>query len=111
MFLSCNVMLAVKKKNICKRIAHIFSVHDTVNKTVLIKKFSRLKALRQFVINGLLYHARACKPDQGFWLGDRDVSCMAKLAVTPPVVGWVNTLTCSSLCLLWRANAMVVRDI
>ena len=70
---------------------HFFSGHDCIQEAMLQQKLRPLESVWQFLPNGLLDHARPGKADQRARLGNVRSPSIAKLAVTPPVVGSVNT--------------------
>ena len=77
--------------------AELTAGYDLVYKAVFQLELAALEALGQALADGLLDDAGACKTDECARLGQHDVAKLAKLAVTPPVVGWVNTLMYSRL--------------
>lgn len=78
-------------QNFCQDFFHLFPLYDTVDEAMFQKKFGLLESFRKFLSDRLFDDARSGKPDQRFWLRKDDISSMAKLAVTPPVVGFVKT--------------------
>jgi hypothetical protein len=67
-------------------------VDDPVQEAVLQEELAGLEALRELDADGLGDDLRAGEADQGLGLGQDDVAEEAKLAATPPMVGWVRTL-------------------
>ena len=72
-------------QDLTKCFLQILTPYNIIYKTMLNQKFCSLKSFRQFLTKSLLNDTRTCETDQCTWF--------AKLAVTPPVVGSVKTLT------------------
>ena len=83
--------------------AELTAGYDLVYKAVFQLELAALEALGQALADGLLDDAGACKTD-----GCARPPRLAKLAVTPPVVGWVNTLMYSPPLAEKRSMAALV---
>ena len=90
--------LAYRERNLTTR-------NNGIAKAVLQQKLGTLESLGQTLVHVLLDHARAGKCRQGIGLGQDNVASMAKLAVTPPVVGSVSTVIYRPPASLWRLTA------
>jgi hypothetical protein len=70
---------------------HLFAVHDHVDQTMFLEKFSSLKSFRQILGRSLSNNARTGKANHALRFSNDDVAQEAKLAMTPAVVGLVRT--------------------
>jgi len=64
---------------------------DGVQESLFEQELGALEAFRKLLPDRLLNYARSRKTDESAGLRDVQVPSMAKLAVTPPVVGSVRT--------------------
>ena len=77
----------MQRKQVRKRLANARALDDRIDKAVLEREFRRLEFLGQLLTNGVLNHAAASEADKRAGLEIITSPCIAKLAVTPPVVG------------------------
>lgn len=88
--------------------AELTAGYDLVYKAVFQLELAALEALGQALADGLLDDAGACKPMSAPGSASMMSPRLAKLAVTPPVVGWVNTLMYSPPLAEKRSMAALV---
>src|SRR5206468_9081673 len=58
--------------------AQFFPMHNHVDQTVLLEKFSGLKSFRQLLMSGFFDHPWPCEADHAFGLSDNNVAQRSK---------------------------------
>ena len=89
-------------------VLQLAAIDDHVEHAVLEQELAALEALGQLLADRLLDDARAGEADQRLRLGDVQSPSIAKLAVTPPVVGSVSTEMYGSRARSSRASAALI---
>jgi hypothetical protein len=79
----------MQAKERSQRAAELGSGNDGVNKTVVLKIFSRLKVIGQFLAQRLFDHPTASETNQGFGLSQNQIAQHGKTGGNTPG-GWVS---------------------
>lgn len=98
-------------QNLRQHLFRLFSWQNPIHKPMLHQKLCPLEPFRQFLSYCLLNNPRSRKPDQRMRLRQNNIPSIAQLAVTPPIVGSVSTLTYkspASLCLFSAADVFAI---